>query len=257
METQRINPVFIGHGSPMNAIEDNRYSAFLRDYALSIARPSAIVVVSAHWQTDGTRITGAETPEQMYDFYGFPDELYSLVYAPRGDPALARSIAEEFREIRVDETRGIDHAGWAVARHMYPQHDIPLLELSLDYNKSEREHYEFGKRLAALSDRGILVMGSGNAVHNLRNVSFDSEARAFPWAIEADAWIASRIADGNAGELIEYRTCMPGWKQAVPTDEHFLPLLYILAMNGPGRTAHTLYEEIQNGSISMRSFEIL
>jgi len=256
MDERRINPVFIGHGSPMNAIKRGRYSGFLGAYAASIPKPRAILVISAHWQTEGTRITASANPSQIYDFFGFPDELYALKYAPPGSPELAREVAAAIPEIALDEARGIDHAGWAVAKHLYPEGNVPLLELSLDYTKREREHYELGKRLAPLADRGVLVIGSGNLVHNLREASFDDEARSFPWALAADQWFAERIARDEDRELIEYRDCFSGWQRALPTDEHYLPFLYILAMRRASGGARTVYEEIQNGSVSMRSVEM-
>jgi 4,5-DOPA dioxygenase extradiol len=257
MDERRINPIFIGHGSPMNAIKRGRYSGFLGAHAASIPRPRAILVISAHWQSEGSRITASANPGQIYDFYGFPDELYELKYAPPGSPELAREVASEIPEIALDETRGIDHAGWAVAKHLYPEANVPLLELSLDYTKREREHYELGKRLAVFTDRGVLVIGSGNLVHNLREMSFDDEARPFPWALAADKWFAERIARDEDRELIEYRDCMPGWQRALPTDEHYLPFLYVLAMRRAPGGARTAYEEIQNGSVSMRSVEMV
>ncbi len=256
MANARINPLFIGHGSPLNAIEDKRHAAFLRDLGARLPRPEAILVVSAHWQTEGTRITAGANPEQIYDFYGFPEELYAVRYAPSGHPELAREIARAIPGVELDETRGIDHAGWAPVSRIYPNADVPLLELSLDYTKSEREHYELGKRLSFLADRGVLVIGSGNVVHNLREVSFEEDARPFAWALEADAWIEKRIADGNDGELVEYRSRMNDWRRAIPTDEHFLPLLYVLATRSANGSARSVYEEIQNGSVSMRSVEV-
>jgi len=253
MGNLHINPAFIGHGSPMNAIKHSRYTNFLGEYARSIPRPKAILVISAHWQTDGSRITAGSELEQIYDFYGFPEELYAVRYAPPGDPGLAREIAKEIPVIACDETRGIDHAGWAVVKHLYPAADIPLLELSLDYNLSEREHYTLGKRLCFLSDRGVLVIGSGNVVHNLSEIDFDDEARPFPWALRADTWISERIMGDGVNELLEYKARMPDWSRAIPTDEHFLPLLYILGMQADGGQMLTLYDEIQNGSIAMRS----
>jgi 4,5-DOPA dioxygenase extradiol len=256
MSGHHFNPVFIGHGSPMNAVADNRYTRFLRDYAQSIPRPEAILVVSAHWQTDGARITAGARPGQIYDFYGFPDELYALNYAPDGQAALARSISGRVPEIQGDEHRGIDHAGWAVVKHMYPDGNVPLLELSLDYGSSEFDHFELGKKLAFLADEGVLVIGSGNIVHNLRFVDVSDGATPFPWAQSADAWISEQVTRGNPGELIEYQQYMPDYRQAIPTSEHYLPLLYILGMATGAESAKTIFAEIQNGSVSMRSFEL-
>jgi 4,5-DOPA dioxygenase extradiol len=249
------NPVFIGHGSPLNAVRKNDYAAFLADYARSIQKPDAIVVISAHWQTKGTFVTGAERPGQIYDFYGFPDELYELTYAPKGDPDVAKKIHAALPEIGIHPTRGIDHAGWAVVTHLYPGQDVPLLEVSLDVNKTEREHYELGKKMAALSE-SVLFIGSGNIVHNLSDISYTEQDPAFPWAKEADAWVDDNVRAGKIDELIDYRTSMPNYRRAIPTNEHYLPFLYILGMKSQDAKLETIYEEIQNGSISMRSFRV-
>jgi len=260
--TAHFNPVFIGHGSPMNASSINDYTKFLGAYGASIGKPKAVVVISAHWQTRGTIITGAALPPQIYDFYGFPDELYALEYAPKGAPEIARLIASgtgtgvSETGIRVDPSRGIDHAGWAVVKHLYPDGDVPLLEISLDANLSEADHLALGARLAPLADRGILFLGSGNIVHNLRDISFDDNEKPFGWAVEADRWIARQIETGNTDALVNYKNTMPDWRRSIPTSEHFLPLLYILGMNDGARRTSTVYEEMQNGSISMRCVEI-
>ena len=175
--SQYVNPVFIGHGSPMNAILDNSYSRFLSSYAQKIEKPKVIVVISAHWQTKGTYITGNQSPEQIYDFYGFPEELYRVKYAPHGAKAVAEMIAQEVDGITIDADRGIDHAGWAVVKHMYPDADVPLLELSLDVLKSNQQHFSLGSRLGALANSGILFIGSGNMVHNLRAISCKISSR--------------------------------------------------------------------------------
>jgi 4,5-DOPA dioxygenase extradiol len=255
MSERFINPVFIGHGSPMNAIAQNRYTRFLGSLGESVA-PEAILVVSAHWRTKGTRITGAAHPEQIYDFYGFPDELYNIKYAPPGMPDLAAEIAREIPGIEVDPTRGIDHAGWAVAIHMYPEQNIPILQLSLEAGKTEREHFELGKALRKFAERGILVIGSGNVVHNLRDIDFDDGAKPFKWSMEADGWVKEKTERYAIDELIDYKKHFPDYLRALPTDEHYLPLLYILGMKNDGERVTTLFEEIQNGSISMRSLKV-
>ena len=250
-----INPVFIGHGSPMNAIEQNNYTRFLSSLGTTI-KPEAILVVSAHWRTKGTRITGAAKPEQIYDFYGFPDELYGIKYAAPGLPDLAEEIARAIPDIAVDPTRGIDHAGWAVAKHLYPDQNIPLLQLSLDTGKTEREHFELGKSLRQFAERGILVIGSGNVVHNLRDINFDDDAKPFKWAASADNWVKEKTERYTIDELIDYKKHFPDYLRALPTDEHYLPLLYILGMKNDDEKVTTLFEEIQNGSISMRSLKV-
>jgi len=257
MNERHFNPVFIGHGSPMNAISSNPYTAFLRDLAGTFGLPRAIVVISAHWQTHGTWITGNANPSQIYDFYGFPDELYRVRYAPKGSSETAKLLRDADIGIRIDDERGIDHAGWAVVKHLYPEQNIPLLELSLDVDKTEREHFDLGKRLAQFCDMGLLVIGSGNLIHNLRMVDFDDDAKPFQWALETDAWQKDKIAAGNVSDLIDYRNTMPHWQKAVPTDEHYLPLLYILGMKTERDTVRSIHEEIQNGSISMRSVTVI
>lgn len=254
--TAHFNPVFIGHGSPMNAAATNAYTEFLGAYGAAAGKPEAIVVVSAHWQTRGTFITAGAHPPQIYDFFGFPDELYALKYAPKGSPEIAEMIAAGTPGLRTDPSRGIDHAGWAVVKHLYPDADVPLLEISLDANLSEAEHLSLGRKLAPFADRGILFIGSGNIVHNLRDISFEENDKPFGWAVEADRWIAEQIETGNTDALAGYKSAMPDWRRAIPTNEHFLPLLYILGMGDGKSRARTVYEEIQNGSISMRSVEI-
>lgn len=250
------NPVFIGHGSPMNALLNNNYTNFLTTYTASIRIPKAIIVISAHWQTNGTFITGNSHPEQIYDFYGFPDELYNIRYTPDGSSEIADLISSSIHDIKIDKNRGIDHAGWAVIRHMYPNQNVPVLELSLDTNLNPDDHFQLGLSLSQFVSQGILFIGSGNIVHNLRNISFDENAKPFQWAIDIDQNIKSKLESNQVTELINYSHSIPNYKMAIPTNEHYLPLIYILGMKTNNQSIHTLYEEIQNGSISMRSIEI-
>jgi 4,5-DOPA dioxygenase extradiol len=256
MKMQVSKPVFIGHGSPMNAISNNFYSKFLNAYAKSILAPRAIVVISAHWQTQGSHITGNAHPGQIYDFYGFPDELYKLKYSPEGSAEVASEIEDDGLGIKIDEKRGIDHAAWAVVRHMYPEQTIPLLEMSLDVKKTAKEHFSLGAKLSKYSERGILFIGSGNVVHNLRDISFNEEEKPFEWAIESDRWIKEKLEDNDIAKLLDYEKSMPNVRRAIPTNEHYIPLFYILGMKKEDTKINTIYDEIQNGSISMRSIEI-
>jgi 4,5-DOPA dioxygenase extradiol len=257
MKKQHNKPLFIGHGSPMNALSNNAYTQFLSAYAKSIQKPAAIVVISAHWQTAGSCITGGTAPEQIYDFYGFPEELYQVKYTPPGSEDLAEKIEQAEIGITIDKNRGIDHAAWAVLKHMYPDQDVPVLEISLDDNKSLEEHVELGTKLSEFRDDGILFIGSGNVVHNLHEISFEQAAKPFTWAATADRWLKEKIENHDMNELLQYERYLPGYQRAVPTNEHYLPLLYILGMKKPAETATTIYDEIQNGSISMRSIEIV
>jgi 4,5-DOPA dioxygenase extradiol len=254
--SESTKAVFIGHGSPMNAISKNAYSDFLIAYASTIKKPEAIVVISAHWLTNGTYITGNAKPEQIYDFYGFQESLYTVQYSPPGSTAVAETVSREIGGIKIDPERGIDHAGWAVVKHMFPDQSVPLLEISLDMRKTAKEHFSLGQKLGRLREHGILFLGSGNLVHNLRDVGYEADEKPFQWALDADAWLAGRLNENRINELVEYETYFPNYKRSIPTNEHYLPLLYILGMREPDTKINTLYEEIQNGSISMRSIEV-
>lgn len=250
-----MKPIFIGHGSPMNAISANAYTDFLKEYARSIPLPEAVVVISAHWQAYGTYITGNENPEQIYDFYGFPEELYQVKYSPPGSGAIAQYIKDGNLGIDIEYSRGIDHAAWAVLKHMYPARNIPQLELSLDINKTPEQHFELGRRLYEYCDRNILFVGSGNMVHNLYDIKFEEDPIPFQWAVESDNWLKNQLENKNIVSMVNYEKYFPGYEKAMPTSEHYLPLLYILGMLREGGKIKTIYEEIQNGSISMRSIE--
>lgn len=249
--------LFIGHGSPVNIIEDNTYTRSLADLGKTIPRPEAVVVVSAHWQTRRTYITCSEKPPVIYDFYGFPEELYQIRYNCAGSPetgTLAQKLAPG--EVYCDPDRGLDHAAWAVLKHMYPAADIPVLELSLDVLKSPREHYDMGKKLAPLRERNVLIIGSGNIVHNLFQIDFSQlYGRPFPWAADFDRQIAELLTNGDHSALIHYEKLAHA-RLAAPTNEHYLPMLYAIALQEDNEHVHFTCTDMQNGSISMRSFMI-
>jgi 4,5-DOPA dioxygenase extradiol len=250
--------LFIGHGSPMNIIYKNDYTKSLKELGTSLPKPDAILVVSAHWLTEGTRVCSADVPEQIYDFYGFPDELYTIKYHPPGARAIAESITQELKSenIKADNTWGIDHASWAVLTHMYPKADIPVLEMSLDVRKDEREHYNLGKKLSYLRRKNILIIGSGNIVHNLRQIDFDENAKPFPWAIEFDKYIKDALLRKEHDRLLRYRELSSVSRLAVPTNDHYLPFLYSAALHEEDDNIEFVHESIQNGSMSMRCFKI-
>ena len=245
---------FIGHGSPENAVRDNAYTRYLNKLGKSIDAPRCIIVFSAHWLTGGSFITAGEKPEQIYDFYGFPDELYRIRYQPDGLPSIAEEISAKIPSITTDYERGIDHAAWAVVKHMYPEQNIPVLEMSLNTGATEQEHYELGQKIAELALDDVLFIGSGNLVHNLYEIDFDEHAKTFPWAGEANEWLLKRIEDNSTDELINAQDRMPLYRKAVPTKDHYLPLMYVLGF----RKNKTVIEfnDIQNGSISMLSFSV-
>lgn len=256
MGTTVFPALFIGHGSPMNVISINSYTKDIARYASDLERPDAIVVISAHWLTRGTYITSAAAPEQIYDFYGFPDELYKVRYSPPGSPETAAMISRECGFIKTDPARGIDHAAWAVAKHMFPSAEIPLLEISLDVDLSPHRHFEAGRKLGMLRSKKILFIGSGNMIHNLSIINFDDNALPFDWAIRFDQWMKSRLNLRDTDSLVNYRTAIDNYKLAFPTDEHYLPMLYVLGMMDTGDKLQFIHESIQNGSISMRSFNL-
>ena len=225
--------LFIGHGSPMNALEDNSFTRGWQDAARCIPRPRAIVCVSAHWETRGTYVGGTATPETIHDFYGFPKALFDVRYPAPGDPALAQQVAQTLKgaRVRIDPGRGIDHGTWSVLRIMYPQADIPVLQLSLDSAQTGAFHYGLGQELAPLRDEGVLILGSGNIVHNLHLFDFHA-TRPADWAAHADASIRARIESGDHASLLDWHGLGPEVAVGIPTPEHYLPLLYVLALRG-------------------------
>jgi len=253
--------LFLGHGSPMNAIEENRYVQGFRETATRLPRPSAIVCVSAHWETRGTEVTAMEHPRTIHDFGGFPRELYEVQYPAPGDPPLAleTQAAVQGTEVELDQSWGLDHGAWSVIKHLYPAADVPVLQLSLDVGKSPREHYALAKELAFLRSRGVLVIGSGNIVHNLGRVAWehlDEEQYGFDWALEADARMREFIISGDPAPLLAFRSQGTAFDLAIPTTEHFLPLLYVLALRSPKDGLRIFNDAVVGGSISMTSLQL-
>ena len=252
--------LFIGHGNPMNAISDNSFTKSLKKISENIEKPEAILVISAHWQTKGTSITSSDDPRQIYDFYGFPEELYNVVYQPSGKKELAKYIAETLNKENMTVTGadywGLDHGSWAVLKHIYPEGDIPVLQMSLDMGLNEYSHYNLGKKLSFLRDMGVLVIGSGNIVHNLREMGHETLADPHTWAVEFDRYIADSIRTGSHENLISYKNFGRCAELSLPTDEHYLPLLYIAAMQDKGDKVEFLFDEIHHSSLSMRCLKI-
>lgn len=251
--------LFIGHGSPMNALADNEYSRTLNALGERLLknRPTAILMVSAHWETDhGTYFTADTNPKQIYDMYGFPDELYELKYRPVGYPHIFDKKSE--LGIKPSENNwGLDHGTWSTLVHLFPKADIPVVQLSLDRSKSFVEHYRLAEKLADLREQNILILGSGNIVHNLRNFDWKEKAPVMPWAADFDAWVHSQVKVRDDKNLIEHWSEQPNANMAVPTPEHFLPLVYCLGASYETRAKEpeVVFNEMQNGSISMRSYQ--
>lgn len=247
--------LFVGHGNPMNAIEDNTYSRSWREMATKLPKPKAILCVSAHWETSGTFVTAMKSPRTIHDFGGFPQALFDAQYPAPGSPEVAQETAKEVKKTTVglDEKWGLDHGTWSVLLPMYPKADIPVLQLSLDYTQPPEYHYELAKELTKLRERGVLILGSGNIVHNLRMMKWNGGS--YDWAEEFDAVAKEHIASGDHKPLIEYEKLGNAAKLSIPTNEHYLPMLYILAL--AGKSTPTFFNEtLDLGSVSMRSFVV-
>ena len=248
--------LFIGHGSPMNAIEDTEFSRAWADVARHIPRPTAILCVSAHWQSDGARVTSMKRPRTIHDFSGFPDELNKMSYPAAGSPDLARRVQELPGVVSIlpDQDWGLDHGTWAVLCRMYPEADVPVVQLSLDRNRTPEEHYKLGRLLHPLREQGVLILGSGNMVHNLGMMGWTD--MAFDWATRFDLKLKSLIEERSDEALVNYPELGPDARLAIPTNEHYLPMLYALASANRDEPLQFFADKITLGSISMRGFRI-
>ena len=248
--------LFIGHGSPMNAIEDSEFSQAWAEAARWLPQPTAILCISAHWQTPGTRITAVEQPETIHDFHGFPAELHQLHYPAPGSPELARLTVEALQSshARLDMEWGLDHGTWAVLCRMYPKANIPVVQLSLDERRSPAYHYQLGRELRQLRRKGVLIVGSGNIVHNLSQVVWADTA--YDWAMEFDTRIRERIESGDHEAILDPTRFGRLGRLAVPTIEHYLPLLYVLGAQHESEAVSFFAEKVTLGSMSMRSVRI-
>jgi 4,5-DOPA dioxygenase extradiol len=247
--------VFVGHGSPMNAIEDNNYTRGWRKMAERIPKPKGILSVSAHWYTNGTRIMNEENPRTVYDMYGFPKELYEITYNTPGSPEIAKMAKTLIsKETKYDNSWGIDHGTWSVLVHMYPDRDIPVFQISIDAYAPPVVHYKIGKELNALREQGVLLFGTGNIVHNLRLVDWHQENKGFDWAYEFDEYIYKSIMNGNNENVLNYNDLGKIAKLAVPTPDHFYPLLYILGATEKGDTVSVYNKSCELGSLTMTSY---
>ena len=259
----RMPVLFLGHGSPMNAIEENEFVQGFRAIAKTLpAKPVAIVCVSAHWETRGTYVTAMEKPKTIHDFGGFPRALYEVQYPAQGNPQLAEEVSKMSLKtnIGLDKTEwGLDHGAWSVIKHLYPEADVPVIELSLDIYKTPQQHFELAQELVKLRDKGVLIIGSGNLVHNLRLVdwqNFDTPDFAYDWAREAQLKLNRFILDGNTSSLINFKTLGADFQKAIPTPEHYLPLLYTLALRDKNEEINLFNDKAVAGSLTMTSVKI-
>lgn len=259
--TEKMPVLFLGHGSPMNAIEENEFVRGFRESVRTIPRPKAILCISAHWETKGTRVTAMPNPRTIHDFGGFPKALYEVNYPAPGSPELAEATKKIITktEVILDDKWGLDHGAWSVIKHMYPDADIPVVQMSLDYQQTPAYHYELARELDRLRSKGILIIGSGNMVHNLRMVAWDKmnvDDYGYDWALEASDKMKQFIQNGNHTSLINYRSNGRSFELAVPTPEHYLPLLYTLALQGKDEKVSLFNDKAMAGSLTMTSVRI-
>jgi 4,5-DOPA dioxygenase extradiol len=261
METDELMPVlFVGHGSPMNGIEDNAFARGWQEVAKRLPRPKAILCVSAHWETDGTQVTAMDQPRTIHDFGGFPRELYEIAYPAPGDPALAQELARRMTHAKVslDRSWGLDHGCWVVLRRMFPAADVPVVQLSLDYTQPAARHYQIGVELASFRRDGVLIVASGNIVHNLGMVEVRgkdfNEPYGFDWALEANRLFQKFILQRSHEQLCDYESLGRAARLAVPTPEHFLPMLYAMALREPDEPLEWFNDAPVAGSLTMTSF---
>lgn len=254
----QLPALFIGHGSPMNGIEDNEFSNTWKKLGKEIFKPRAVLVISAHWLTNGTFVTAMEKPKTIHDFGGFPKELFEVEYPASGSPELAQEISKNIvsTSVGLDHDWGLDHGAWTVIRHMYPNADIPVLQMSIDYSKPANYHYELAKQLVSLRKKGVLIVGSGNMVHNLRMVAWDKLNEpefGYDWAKEINQIFKEKISSNSHNDLIAYEKLGSAAKLAIPTPDHYYPLIYTLALQGKNDEINFFNDKAVGGSLTMTS----
>lgn len=258
--TGKMPVLFLGHGSPMNAIEENEFVSTFRKLGQELIRPNAILCISAHWETNGTYVTAMQNPRTIHDFGGFPQALFDVQYPAPGSPELAKETKDIISktEVKFDDKWGLDHGAWSVIKHLYPNADIPVIQMSIDYTKPAKYHYELAKEINSLRHKGVLIIGSGNMVHNLRKVAWNrlNEEFAFDWAIDANEKMKSYILSGNHENLINFKSQGKVFDLAIPTPEHYMPLLYTLALKEENETIELFNDKPVGGSLTMTSVKI-
>jgi 4,5-DOPA dioxygenase extradiol len=259
--TAQMPVLFLGHGSPMNAIEENEFVTGFREIGKTIPRPNAVLCVSAHWETRGTFVTAMEKPRTIHDFGGFPKELFDVQYPAPGSPELAKETKSLVKKtaLGLDDSWGLDHGAWSVLKHLYPDADVPIIQMSLDYSQPALYHYELAKELSSLRKKGILIVGSGNMVHNLRMLAWDklnTDGFGFDWAIEASEKMKKFMLSNDHSQLINYKSQGRAFDLAIPTPEHYLPLLYALALKEENEKLSLFNDKPVAGSLTMTSLKI-
>ncbi len=259
--TEKMPVLFLGHGSPMNAIEENEFVTGFRNVGKEITKPNAILCISAHWETRGTFVTAMEKPSTIHDFGGFPKELYEVQYPAPGSPDLAKQTKELVTKttIGLDDKWGLDHGAWSVIKHLYPNADVPVIQLSLDRYQTPKYHYDLAKELSLLRSKGVLIIGSGNMVHNLGMVAWDKLNKpgfAYDWATTASEKMKQSILNDDHQLLIDYNKQGKEFSLSIPTPEHFLPLLYVLALKDKNEKATLFNDKSLGGSLTMTSVKV-
>jgi len=259
--TDTMPVLFVGHGSPMNAIEENEFVKGWRDVTQTLPKPNAILCISAHWETRGTYVTAMQNPQTIHDFGGFPQALFDVQYPAPGSPSLANETKSIIKKTSVglDDKWGLDHGSWSVIKQMYPKADVPVIQMSLDYYQTPQYHYELAKELASLRQKGVLIIGSGNLVHNLRMVAWDKLSAGeywFDWAREANDKMKQFILSNDHKQLINYKAQGKSFDLAIPSPEHFLPLLYVLALKEEKENLSIFNDKAVAGSLTMTSVKV-
>jgi 4,5-DOPA dioxygenase extradiol len=260
-QTDKMPVLFLGHGSPMNAIEENEFVIGFRNIGKDIPKPTAILVISAHWETKGTFVTAMEKPRTIHDFGGFPQALFNVQYPAPGSPNLAKETKRIIHKTQVglDEKWGLDHGTWSVVKHLYPKADVPVLQMSIDYTQGGQYHYDLAKELATLRKKGVLIIGSGNMVHNLGMVAWDklnADSYGYDWAIEANNTMKKYILSDNHQPLINFKSQGKAFDLAIPSPEHYLPLIYTLALKEDKEKITIFNDKAVAGSLTMTSLKI-
>lgn len=257
-DQQPMPALFVGHGSPMNAIEQNEFSKAWQQLGEDLPSPTAILCISAHWETRGTYVTAMEKPKTIHDFYGFPKSLFDVEYPAPGSKNLAAATIDVIKqdEVQEDMSWGLDHGCWSVLQHMYPAANIPVVQLSMNQLQTPEWHYQLAKELKILRNKGVLIIGSGNMVHNLRMMNWKTPETGYDWAVEANNDIKTMIKEGHDLKLVAYDQLGSAIAQAVPTPEHFLPLLYTLGLKNEDDSIQFFNDKTIFGSISMTSLLI-
>ena len=258
--TEKMPVLFLGHGSPMNAIEENEFVANFRRLGNEMVRPNAILCISAHWETNGTYVTAMQNPPTIHDFGGFPQKLFEVQYPAPGSPQLAKQTKTIITKTNVglDDKWGLDHGAWSVIKHLYPNADIPVIQMSIDYTQPAKYHYELAKELNSLRTKGVLIVGSGNMVHNLRMVSWKrlNEVYAYDWTIEANEKMKNFIVNEDHKSLMNFKSQGKAFELAIPTPEHYMPLIYTLALKTKNEEITIFNDKPVGGSLTMTSVKI-